>query len=187
MDEAKKQLDFIEEMMSTAKGNLADSSIFYLIWGWLVFIAASTNYYLLEHTDYESHWIAWPYLMGLGGILSVIVGMKKSKEQKVKTKIDKLLQHLCLGFTITMVVMLFGMINLGENATYPVLMALYGLGTFVSGSIISYNPLKIGGVASWVCASIGFYQDNFAHQLILIAAAILFSYIIPGHLLHSKK
>ena len=186
MDEVKKQLEYIEEMMATAKENLAGGSIFYLLWGWLVLLAALSNYYLLEFAAFTNHWVTWPVLMSLGGILSIIAGMRLAKRSLVRTKIDRMLQHLWLGFFITLIVVLSAINVVGAEAIYPVLMALYGLGTFVSGSILNFRPLQIGAIVSWVCAIVAFHTD-FANQLLLISAAIIFSYIVPGHLLALKK
>lgn len=185
MKTAEQNLQLIEEMIATSKGNLAEGSVFYLIWGWSVFIAASINYYLLNHTDYEHHWIAWPFLMTGAGIISSIVGYKRSKKQRVKTYIDRFMSFLWLSFLITLIVVLYGMSTIGEEAVYPIVIALYGLGTFASGGILKYMPLMIGGVSAWICALIA-YHVNFSEQLILINVAILTSYIIPGHLLAKK-
>ena len=186
MKEAEKQLEFIDEMIATAKGNLADGSIYYLIWGWLVLIAAGINYYLLEYVELNNHWVAWPVLMSLGGVLSIVIGIRSSKKARVVSKIDKMIRYLWLGVFITLIVILSAIGVVGPKAIYPVLMALYGLGTFVSGSFVNFKPLKIGAVAAWVCSSIAFYV-GFSDQLILISVAIIFSYIIPGHLLAAKK
>lgn len=187
MEEAKKQIEFIEEMIATTKGNLSNGRIHFLLWGWLVFIAALSNYFLLKFTEYANHWLMWPVLMSLGVVLAIYFSRKQSKESTVITKIDKMLIQLWVGFVITLVVVLSAMGAMGPEKVYPMLMALYGLGTFVSGGVLNFKPLQVGAVAAWVCASIGFYQTQFDSQLILIAAAILFSYIIPGHLLSSKK
>ena len=125
--------------------------------------------------------------MSLGAVLAIYLGRKQSKESRVVTKIDKMLVQLWAGFGITLFVVLLAMGAMGPTKVYPMLMALYGLGTFVSGGILNFKPLQIGAVAAWICAIVGFYQEQFDSQLILIAAAILFSYIIPGHLLASKK
>jgi len=186
MEEVKKQLDFIEEMIASAKTNLATKSIFYLIWGWLVLLAALINYYLLEFTELTNGWMVWPILMSLGGSLSIIVGIRLSKKTRVKSKIDKILERLWLGFFITLVAVLSGVNAIGAETIYPTVIALYGLGTFVSGSIINFKPFQVGAVIAWVCASVAFYM-SFNNQLILISIAIIFSYIIPGHLLASKK
>ena len=55
MEKSENNLKIIEEMIQTAKGNLSEGSIFYLIWGWLVLIAAATNYVLLNFTKFPNH------------------------------------------------------------------------------------------------------------------------------------
>lgn len=187
MNEAEKQIQYIEEMIATTKGNLSSGSIHFLLWGWLVFAAAAINYILLRFTQIEEHWVAWPVLMGLGAVIAFFIGKKQSLNRNVTTKIDKMLVQLWAGFGITLLVMLFAMPSAGPAKVYPMVMALYGLGTFVSGGILDFKPLQIGAVVAWVCAAIGFYQTQFDIQLLLISVAILFSYIIPGHLLAAKK
>lgn len=187
MNDAKQQLAYIEEMMATTKVNLSENSFYYLLWGWLVFVAALMNYYLLAVLDFDYHWIAWPILMALGGGISVFKSKKQAEKQQLTTKIDKILIYLWSGFGISMGVILLGMISAGPKGVYPMLMVLYGLGTFVSGSVINFKPLKIGAFGAWACAVVAFYQDDFTNHLLLIALAILVSYIIPGHLLASKK
>ncbi|MFT5666400.1 MAG: hypothetical protein ACI9DK_000584 [Vicingaceae bacterium] len=187
MSEAEKQIQYIEEMIATTKGNLSNGSVHFLLWGWLVFAAAVTNYILLNVVEYNNHWIAWPILLSLGGVLAVVIGRRQGKKQIVVTKIDKMLIQLWSGFGITMLVFLIAMAAIGPVIVYPMLVALYGFGTFVSGGILDFKPLKVGAIAAWVCAIFGFFQPDFGMQLILLAAAILLCYIIPGHLLAAKK
>jgi hypothetical protein len=74
----------------------------------------------------------------------------------------------------------------GWNFSYPFFIMLYGLGTFVSGKIIKFKPLVIGGIINWCLACISVFF-SFDYQLLFAAAALLTSYIIPGHLLGVKK
>lgn len=182
MKNSNEQLQIIEEMIETAKGNISEGSIFYLIWGWLVLIAAACNYILLNFTDFEAHWIAWPILMTLGGIMSGVVGYRQSKKSRVKTYAERAMNYLWLGFLVTLLAVLFGMGRTGLEASYPIIMLLYGLGTFVSGGILKFKALRVGGIISWICGLAGFYTD-FSNQLLLIMLAIIASYIIPGYLL----
>lgn len=186
MEKEQKQLELIEEMIKTAKGNISEGSIFYLVWGWLVFIAAATNYYLLIFVNYKNHWVAWPILMTLGAIISGVIGYKKGKRQTVSTYPERAMKNLWLAFLITLLSVLFGMGKIGVEYSYPIIMLLYGLGTFVSGGILKFVPLKVGGMVSWACGIIAFYQ-SFPNQLLLIILAIVASYIIPGHLLAKSK
>ena len=68
---------------------------------------------------------------------------------------------------------------------YPLIMVIYGIGTWVSGGILKFAPLIIGGVICWILAGMAFYFP-FNIQLLLLAMSILLSYIIPGHLLKFK-
>jgi hypothetical protein len=60
------------------------------------------------------------------------------------------------------------------------------LGTFVSGMILKFKPLVIGGVLCWLLTIVSLFV-NFDYQLLLAGAAILCSYIIPGHLLRTAN
>ena len=127
MNEAEKQIQYIEEIFATTKGNLSSGSVHFLLWGWLVFAAGLINYFLMNHTAVENDWIAWPILMDFGALFAIYLGRKESKESTVTTKIDKMLVSLWSGFGITLVAMLSAMVAIGRAKVYPRLMALYGL------------------------------------------------------------
>ncbi len=186
MKTAEQQMAVIEEMIAASKGNLSDGSVYYLLWGWAVLICAISNYALLNMVGSEYHWLPWPIGMTLAGFTSMFISIKQSKEKKANSYIERMLGMLWLSFIITLFVILFGMVSLGYEAVYPILMALYGLGTFASGGILKFKPLMIGGICSWACACVAYYV-GFSDQLILISIAILTSYIIPGHMLAAKK
>jgi hypothetical protein len=130
---------------------------------------------------------AWAILLILGSVLAVVIDRRQGKQQIVVTKIDKMLIQLWSGFGGTMFVFLIAMAAVEPVIVYPMLIFLYGFGTFVSGGILDFKPFKVGAIAAWVCAIFGFFQLDLDMQLILLATAILLSYIIPGHLLAAKK
>ena len=74
---------------------------------------------------------------------------------------------------------------IGAAAVYPIIIVLYGIGTFVSGGALKFMPLKAGGIVCWILAVIAIRVD-FEYQLLLIAAAVLIAYLIPGYLLKQK-
>jgi hypothetical protein len=104
----------------------------------------------------------------------------------VKTYPERAMNHLWIAFLVTLFSVLFGMGKVGLEASYPIIMLLYGLGTFVSGGILKFNPLRIGGIVAWICGTLAFHV-SFSDQLLLIMVAIIASYIIPGHLLANSK
>lgn len=182
MKNYENQLQLIEEMISNTKVSIKKGSVYYLLWGWLVIAAAALNYYLLVYVAYEHHYIAWAILMPLGGIASSIIKRRQNQAEKVKTYVDRALNYLWTGFLITLFFALFGMVSLGVEGVYPMVMFLYGLGTFVSGGILKFKPLMIGAFGAWLAGLIAYFVP-FQEQLILLALSILLSYIIPGYLL----
>lgn len=181
----EESLKLIEETIASAKGNMADDSIFYLIWGWLVILASSINFYLLEFTTYENHWLPWPYLMAIGAITSAIVGSKKEKERKVKTNIEHFISSLWVGLFIAMIVLLIGMGIQNQKAIYPDFLLLYGIGTFVCGMSMRFYPLWVGAIICWICYIFALHT-HYSNQLLLFIVAMVFSYLVPAYWLRIK-
>jgi len=64
----------------------------------------------------------------------------------------------------------------------PIVMMLYGTGTFVTGGLLKFKPLVYGGICCWVLAIAStFFGMNI--QFLFTSLSIVISYIIPGHLL----
>jgi len=135
------------------------------------------------HSDLN--YLPWAILMPLGGIISAILGFRKSKNEKVKTHINHFLGYLWIAFGVTLGIVLFSSVKLGFENTYPLVIVIYGIGTFVSGGALKFKPLIIGGLMCWLLAIIAFLV-GFELQLLLLAASVLISYIIPGYILKSK-
>ena len=182
----QESLQLIHRMISTAKEELSDNGFFYLLWGWLVFIAALANYILLTIVNYEHHYMPWSVLMPLGGIISIIYGMRMEKKQKVKTFMDEIMKYVLISFLVSLFIVLFFMgSTAGVQAAYPAILVLYGIWLFVSGGALRFRPLVIGGIINWACAIAAFYLP-FEHQLLVLAVAVLLGYIIPGHMLKAN-
>jgi hypothetical protein len=106
----------------------------------------------------------------------------------VKTYVGESMSYVWTGIGISFFVLSFIITNTkgGWINAWPFFILFYGLGTFVSGKILKFAPLVIGGVFNWLLAIASIYVD-FDYQLLIAAAAILTSYIIPGHLLGLNK
>jgi hypothetical protein len=183
----KESLKIIQEMIATSKGNLKDNSFFYLLWGWLVLVASLSHYFLLR-IGWEHAYLPWPVLMSLGAIVSVIAGYRLGKKMKVITIIDKAIIYLWWGFVVLIIIILVmtGMDKINWTSTYPLIISLYGLGTFVSGGILKFKPLILGGIAAWVISIIAFFVAPI-NVLLLTALSIVIAYLIPGYMLKSRE
>ncbi|MEP7170403.1 MAG: hypothetical protein ABI855_13615 [Bacteroidota bacterium] len=177
-----ESLELIQSMIYKAKDDLEDDSFHFLLWGWLVF-AASISCYILVSIEYDKPWLPW-MLMPLGGVASFLYGMKQEQKRKVKTYIDEVMGYVLIAFLISLCIILFSMNRLQLN-TYPMVLMIYGLWLFISGGAIKFKPLIIGGIINWLIGIISFFV-TFDIQLLLLAAAVLLGYIIPGYMLKSK-
>lgn len=182
----EQSLQLIQSMIDKTKQNMSDNSIYFLVWGWITFIACTGQFVLKNIFEYEKHYIVWTIVI-VGILFSIYQGRKDDRTIKVKTYVDESMGHLWAGMAISFFVLGMILTKLGwGTAIFPFYIMLYGLGTFVSGSIIKFKPLIIGGVIAWGLA-IGSTFASYDYQMLFGAAAILVSYIIPAYMLRYKS
>jgi hypothetical protein len=186
-NDLSNNLKIIHEMIETSKSNIKHNSIFFLLWGWLV-LAASLTHFILIKVQFAQPWIPWPILMITGPIASVVIGYRLGKKTRVSSYFDKMMVYLWWGFFITIMIILFGtsMARIPWPSTTPLIISLYGLGTFVSGGILRFKPLLFGGIFCWLCAIISFMVP-YDYELLLVTASMLGAYLIPGYILKYKE
>lgn len=180
----KESFELISRMIHSSKETLSDDGTHYMIWGWGVLIAALVQFFLLR-SGFENHWLAWAVLMPFCGVLALLAGYRKERKSRVKTFVESYLGYLWLSFVISLAIILTFMPMIGAAAVYPIIIVLYGIGTFVSGGALKFMPLKAGGIICWVLAVIAMRVD-FEYQLLLIAVSVVIAYLIPGYLLKRK-
>jgi hypothetical protein len=182
----QESIRLIQSMITKTKQNMSDNSIYFLVWGWITFIACTGQFVLKHIYNYEKHYIVWTLII-IGIVFSIYQGRKEDKIIKVKTYIDESMKHLWAGMAISFFVLGMILSKLGwGTAIFPFYIMLYGLGTFVSGSIIRFKPLIVGGLIAWALA-IGSTFASYDYQMLFGAAAILISYIIPAHMLRNRS
>ncbi len=177
-------LKLINGIIHSAKNKLADDGFFLIFWGWLIIVCAMTQYFSVKF-NFEWGSLVWAILPPLGGIFSWIYGAKQDKKKKVKTYVDTYIAYVWGGFLFAMILTLvFGYAH-GLKATYFFLMLLYGVATFVTGGILNFKPLIFGSLFSFALAALSVFLGDL-DQFLCISAALLLSYVIPGHMLRSK-
>jgi len=181
-----ESLALISSMIKKTQGALQDNGFYFLLWGWLVFVASVTQYVLLK-TGFEVYsGYTWAILMPLGGIISGVRGWMHAKKQRVKSYTDELLKYALIAFLAALFIVLVFMSKDGKwNLAYPMIMMVYGMWLFISGGALKFTPLIIGGIINFACAIAGFYIHTY-ELILLLSFAVLAGYIIPGHLLNAK-
>lgn len=175
----------IQEMITTAKKDVRDGSFYYLLWGWLVFIASLGHYVLEVVVEYPHPYIVWLLmLVGIGA--TIYRATRQARRYKVKTYLDRFITNFWLAISVAIVIMLIGgAFKTGYDVAYPNIILIYGVAMFVSGAVFRFKPLIMGGIGCWIIAIVAFFV-SFDIQLLLMALATLIGYLIPGYLLKAS-
>ncbi len=191
METKNERLEFSHEdglktiyaMITSTKNTMGENYLFYLVWGYLVGLACILEFLLMRIVQYERHYIVWPVLMGLGMVLSGVLTFRRQKTSTHKSFIGNIMGYLWGGWLVSLLIIMFFTTQLDNHSLIlPFTMVMYGLGIFISGGVISYRPLIIGGIISWIAALVSYFQP-YNVQLLLMTATVIVSYIIPGHML----
>ena len=177
----QESLVIIQQMMNKTKEQLFDNSNLFLLWGFAAFICTVAQYILIKINiqNSEAVWIAMPII----AVIHIYIVIKQRSKIKVQTYNGNAISALwtAIGFAFISIVFFASQkINI-----LPTIILLYAIGTFVTGKIIDFKPLVIGGSICFLLSIvIAFIKDE--NQLLIMATAILISYIIPGFLLKKE-
>jgi len=176
----------ISEMIDAAKNDVRDNSFFYLLWGFLVLAASLLEYCLLAIFHSPYHYVGWPVLMGIGAIASLVYAIRKYGRSDSSSYVGSFFRTFFLAWSISLIMLLAFIIPGDNQLVQPIILAMYALATFVSGGILRFRPLVWGGIIAWA-AAVGSFFSPFPVQLLITAATVVLSYIIPGFLLKRRN
>lgn len=181
----EESLQVITSMIEKAKTTVADNSFYFLLWGWLVLIGAIGQYVLKVIVKTERHPEIW-YIMFIGVVASVIYRRRERRIRRVKTYVNEGLRNIWTVVGIAQVLIIFIFSRQGDwEHCYTIFILTYSIGCYLTGRLLRFNPLVWGAALCWVLAILTTYSD-FDTNILLLAAAILGSYIIPGYLLRKQ-
>lgn len=185
----QQSLQLIESMINRAKDKFAEDGFMYLVWGWMVFICSLLQFLLLHVFQYAQHYIVWLTTIPVF-IYQYFYISKKQKRQTVQTYTDYIIGFVWLTFSIVIVLLgfLIGFLTTGEYFTHiiHILLAVYGMPVFLTGVIVRFKPLILGGITCWVLCIISTFIKSYDYQFLLIPVAMLVAWIIPGYMLRSR-
>ena len=121
--------------------------------------------------------MVWPVLMGFGMVVSGVLTLRRQKASTHKTFIGNIMGYLWGGWVVSLLIIMFFATQLQNySLILPLTMVMYGMGIFISGGVMSYRPLIIGGIISWIAALVAYFQP-YNVQLLIMTATVIVSYI----------
>jgi membrane-associated HD superfamily phosphohydrolase len=184
---ASQSLLIIEAMINKAKNRFSENGFLYLLWGWVIFICGIAQFVLIKlHNPHHPYvWMAtWVTV-----IIQMIYLAKQKKRVRVKTYTDDIIKYVWIVFSVLLVMMIFLIqINLGVKNFYFInicFLALYGMPTTLSGVILKFKPLVLGGIGCWCIAIASSFIPTQYHPL-LLSLAVIIAWIVPGYLLRIR-
>ena len=180
----QESLKIIREMIDKAKTGLKDDGFYYLLWGWVVLLSSLIHFTWLQLAPGPYAALTWAVIPFIGVAGTVYWRLKQKNRPKVKSYFKTLTSFLWMGIVACMFILIgtsMGRI-ISFTTSYPIIIMLMGLGAFVSGGVLRFYLLILGGIAAWGVAIIAFFV-SFEYQLLLLGLSVAFAYLIPGYAL----
>jgi len=181
----KESLELITSMINKAKNKVSETGTLYLFWGWLILICCIMEFSAIHFFNYANGYYIW-FSTWLFLIYQFFFLNKKKKERKVKTYTDEINIFVWIVFFICLSLVIFIGIRFQKpEMIYPLILVMYGMPTFLSGIILKFKSLVIGGVCCWILSIFSVFITG-GYQSLFLAAAVIAAWIIPGYLLRKN-
>ena len=179
----EESLRIITEMINKTKVNISQGSFHLLFWGWLIFLCSISDFLLTRFTGLVHTYYVW-FLVIPGIFVSMIYGFVKGRKAIVRTYAERVYMWIWIGF-LAAFISLFVIQSKNMEAVGQYILLLAGFATFVSGIIIRFRPLIIGGISFWIIAiAVSFSGPSIAP--LGMPLAVITGYLIPGYMLKNR-
>jgi hypothetical protein len=186
----EESFDIINKAISNFKINYKENARVFLLWGWILSLASISNFVILKMAgklELKGLYILgnWIVFCLIGFIILYFMVRKINKDKKVYSHIDKFIEYLwwvtAASFVIATIICFLMRIE------PPVLMLLIaGIATTTTGLVIKFKPLIFGGMSFFISSVATTFVTN-EYLALLVGAAIICGYLIPGYFLKAAK
>lgn len=183
----------IDKAVANFKINYQEGAQIFLLWGWILTISSFSNFIILRilHSK-DAYNLMGPYSLGnwivfavIGFIILYFMDRKINKEKKVYSYLDGYVKSLWTVAGASFGVAIIICMKL-EIAPPAIMLLIAGIATSTSGLLIKFRPLIIGGIAFFAFSIATTFVSN-EYIALIVGAAIICGYLIPGYLLKSAK
>jgi hypothetical protein len=180
----RESLDLIVHVIGKTKESLRGNSFGFLLWGWLIAIASFTFFFLHQYTPFRFYFVPFPVLTTIG-ILSTAIWMRKQNTRTTLPYTTYFINKMWVVLGVCFIMVVFINVSQGHLPfTYTLIIA--GIGTLVSGWVLKFRPLVIGGILLFLASIVSVYVAD-AYKPLVQGVAIVAGFLIPGYLLKKEK
>lgn len=185
----QESIDLISRMIENTRRNFnRKGGAMFLIWGYTtVFVTATILTLFLVTQNSDIMWLWWA-LPVIGGVLTW--GHYRKYKKPVLTHLDKAVNYVWTVFAIASVVCAVFAFSASAITGKPLINNLFtiglmaGMATAVTGLMIKFKPVTVGGFVGIAMSFIILFFDNI-WQFPIFAAIFLVAQVVPGHMLNS--
>lgn len=187
MNEAKlsesESLQLITEMIGKAKSSHHSNGTSSIIWGAVVFICSLIDFIQMQFNFYVGFNIWW--LMFIALIPQFYLMYTSSKLKNFVSYEEKTMRFIWWAFGMAVLMLMIFNTRYSTGHSTSLFLILFGLPTFITGGMFRFKPMIIGGIICWVLFFVSLFT-NLKINLLLMAIAALFAWLIPGIILRKK-
>lgn len=178
----EKSLEIIQQMINQAKTNITDNGLGWLLWGSMIIFAAVSTFVFIQ-TGARDIFLGWN-IFGIFTIVMLSYDMFKPKRKTVRTYISDLLKLVDIGFIACLFTIIFSInVAVDPNSGFGFFLMIFAFLMLIKGGAVKSRALMTGSVVNWAGAIAMFLNKDFKYDMLIMAAAVLIGYIIPGFLL----
>ena len=175
-------LKLINEMIGKAKKSHIEKGIASMIWGALIVFCSIVNWSQIKYNHswpIGDIWILTVFALFVQIFFSVI----ESRNKTYVSYEQSMIKYAWIAFGVCMFILSAYMNVHNQNGdSITLVIMLYGIPTFITGGATKFKPMIYGGLFCWVLSVISIYTKQET-DLLLMAAAGLFAWLIPGIIL----
>jgi hypothetical protein len=178
----EKSLQIIQQMINQAKTNITDNGLGWLLWGSMIILASVSTFVFIQ-IDARDIYLGWN-IFGIFTIVMLSYDMFKPKRKTVRTYISDLLRLVDIGFVACLFTIIFSInVAVDPNSGFGFFLMIFAFLMLIKGGAVKSKALMTGAAVNWAGAIAMFLNKDFKYDMLIMAAAVLIGYIIPGFLL----
>ena len=181
----KESLALITGMINKAKNHYHESGNSALIWGFANVICFTLAYFMEVLPGFNMPFNPF-WLMIIAVLFQVYFSWKERGYKGTRSYKDEAHYYVWTAFGVSILILTVagGFSGIGY-LVLPLLLLLFGIPTFISGSIKKFKPLIIGGMICWGLSAVSFfYKGN--EVFLFVAFGAFCAWVIPGFILRKN-